>query len=450
MRVVARTTRCGNPKPPALPGDAARVAPPNRGLSPGTPSPGRAGGFGRGITILELLVVILIMLMVTAAAIPIVAPAMQNRRMRESARLVSSYFSAARGRAIETGRPVGVVVERFNGQPFGMVLSQVEVPPPYAGDIIDARCTVVAGGPTGAMSENNIPLGMDAMWFIAAMDPSFNPRLVRVGDQIQFNGTGPLYTILGPDEMPAPDGVIDPGVPLDVAYLYPTGSSIAHLRFPWANPVATPQPPAYQIIRQPTRSFTAPLQLPEGIVVDLTCSGMGATGTFFDPINSFGGPGVMTGSVPAVGPNVVFDPVIMFSPSGRLESVSQGANGRLARPTDAIYLLLGRRELMFDATQKNLPSDVVNQNLSSIPAASATIVDSTTWPAPPLHFWVSIGYQTGLITVAEVAPNLQDYTTAGRPLRDVITDALTSPPAAPENLTGARQFARESQSVGGR
>ena len=103
----------------------------------------------RGVTVLELLVVLLILLMVTAAAIPIVVPAMQNRQMREAARLVSSYFSMARSRAIETGRPVGVVVERNNGQPFGFQLSQVEVPPPYAGDIVGAVALVRMTG-TGA------------------------------------------------------------------------------------------------------------------------------------------------------------------------------------------------------------------------------------------------------------------------------------------------------------
>ena len=60
-------------------------------------------------------------------------------------------------------------------------------------------------------------------------------------------------------------------------------------------------------------------------------------------------------------------------------------------------------------------------------------------PAPPPHFWVSIGYQTGLVTVAEVAANFQDYLTS-QPLADVITNALPF----------ARQFARQSQSVGGR
>ena len=95
----------------------------------------------------------LILLMVTAAAIPIIAPAMQNRQMRESTRLVTSFIGAAKARAVQTGRPVGVVIERFNGQPFALQMSQVEVPPPYSGDIVGARLLVMPL-PTGSVSTN--------------------------------------------------------------------------------------------------------------------------------------------------------------------------------------------------------------------------------------------------------------------------------------------------------
>ena len=92
-----------------------------------------------GVTLIELLIVITILLMVTAAAIPLMIPALQNRRGREAARLVSSFISAARSRAIETGRPVGVMLERYNGLPFAMSLSYVEVPPTYAGDTVNSK-----------------------------------------------------------------------------------------------------------------------------------------------------------------------------------------------------------------------------------------------------------------------------------------------------------------------
>ena len=53
-----------------------------------------------GLTLVELLVVIVILLAVTAAAIPVVLPAVENRRIREASRLVTSYMAGARSRAM--------------------------------------------------------------------------------------------------------------------------------------------------------------------------------------------------------------------------------------------------------------------------------------------------------------------------------------------------------------
>ena len=132
------------------------------------------------MTLLELLIVMVILMMITAAAIPLLAPAVQNRRMREASRMVSSYISGARSKAIESGQPVGVMIERSNGQPYAMTLSYVEQPPPYSGDTTGALCTVhPAGGNTFNVN------------FVSGI----NQSLVQVGDQIQFGFQGPLYQI---------------------------------------------------------------------------------------------------------------------------------------------------------------------------------------------------------------------------------------------------------------
>lgn len=151
------------------------------------------------------------------------------------------------------------------------------------------------------------------------------------------------------------------------------------------------------------------------------------------------------GDVPDA-PYVPFDPQIIFSPSGRLDYVTLGG-GVLARPTDPVFLLMGRRELMFDVTNRGVAEDIVFQNLGPIPAAGAT-----TPPPPAENFWVTIGYQSGLVTVSEVAPNFQDYENNSgllTTLEDVINLTLNGNPTAPI-FGGARDFAKQSQSVGGR
>ena len=95
-----------------------------------SPAPRSAGR--RGITLIELMVVLVIMSIVTAASIPLLTTGVESRRVREAARLVTSYLSAAKSRAIETGRPAGVMFQRYAGPNYALTLVGVESPPPIA------------------------------------------------------------------------------------------------------------------------------------------------------------------------------------------------------------------------------------------------------------------------------------------------------------------------------
>ena len=93
----------------------------------------------RGVTLVELLVVVGIMLLLAAITIPSMQGLTEGRRVREAARAVNVYFGRARSRAIESGRPCGVMFERLERQPNAcVVLRQAEVPPPYSGDTWDS------------------------------------------------------------------------------------------------------------------------------------------------------------------------------------------------------------------------------------------------------------------------------------------------------------------------
>ena len=67
--------------------------------------------FRRGMTLVELLMVVATMTLLMAIAIPMVRPAFQNRQLREAARQTNAFFAGAMARAGETGRPVGVWIE---------------------------------------------------------------------------------------------------------------------------------------------------------------------------------------------------------------------------------------------------------------------------------------------------------------------------------------------------
>jgi type II secretory pathway pseudopilin PulG len=295
----------------------------------------RRGSRG-GVTLLELLAVITIMLMITAAAIPMLVTSLQGRQIREAARQVSAYLAGARARAIETGRPVGVAFppkQQYtnfpNPQRYATNLYYVEVPPPYSGDVTGAACTVsvlsVATPATpGLLSFTMTPAG------------TFNSSLVAFGDYIKLNYRGFLYQITSPGPTP-------------VLATYYYGQATAYEN----NPNLTVP---YQVFHQPVKSAAAPLQLPEGAVVDISAMHSDAYYPFqYDP------------------------PMLLFSATGTLAYIYDGANQTPTAST--AYMLIGRPDEMMPPQNAQVSQNVLD-------------LDS---------LWIAVGYQTGEISTAENA-----------------------------------------------
>jgi hypothetical protein len=117
----------------------------------------------------------------------------------------------------------------------------------------------------------------------------------------------------------------------------------------------------FEVILPPRKSAAAPLDVPAGLAIDLSSSGIGTTKTQF-----------IAGSTSDTTPVVV-----MFSPNGDVSDIYYG--GAAGSDYGTIHFLIGQ-----------------NDNSSS---ASGTV------PTPALadltSFWVSIGVRTGSITTAE-------------------------------------------------
>ena len=100
------------------------------------------------MTLIELLIVIIIMVMVVSVAIPLLKFNFGDKKIRETARQLNAYFALAKSLAAERNRQVGVMFERTPGNLNQCIsIYLVEVPPPYSGDVLDARA-YVAGIPT--------------------------------------------------------------------------------------------------------------------------------------------------------------------------------------------------------------------------------------------------------------------------------------------------------------
>ena len=337
----------------------------------------------RGLTLVELLVVIGIIVVLLAVAIPVMRLNFEDRHVREAARGVNAFIAAAQGRAAENNRPVGVWLERDpnnNGQCIRLYMA--DVPPPFTGDFAGARATIEP--------QNN---GNLHVWFRDGFSTGVAP-LVSVGDVIRFDYKGPYYPILRVFHNPNA-GV---GLKTQLWIGIPPGE---------VPPAAIGVRVPYQILRAPVKSNVSPIELSGTSAIDLNVSGPGLSTQAPRPPWPPAGPppewALESWQIPpsppqqqSLGP-ILFAPVrgmpadpdndpppdltpvvIVFSPSGRVDHLR--VQGQIIVPQDTVHLLLGSSENVGRADPTgNLADDALT------------------------NVWVSIGVQTGSVTTAEVA-----------------------------------------------
>jgi prepilin-type N-terminal cleavage/methylation domain-containing protein len=387
-----------------------------------------------GFTLVELLVVIAIISAVTIATIPLLLPALDSRRIREAARMVSTHFASAQSEALATGRSVGVWIERLSSEPTAaMDLFLCEVPPPYAGDAISSTVTI-------KIDTNGVAYFVFNAVDATAVAPSF----LRPGDQIRFGYRGAWYRLPGMTGQPSAGRTIASNqvqTLQNVTYLDPqnntrtspigyefepvdgsnddTSVSPPKPRYRYLPPAAvsaTGWTTPFQIYRQPVKSASSPMQMPGGAVLDLAFSGL-STDTFQDELPT--SPTNLQTAFPADKRPLIFT----FGKTGALDSIY--IMGQQYPLTDPIYFLIGKRE-------KLPPQNYVNTDPIETQSDKHNFRDLE-------NIWISINPKTGLVTTAEVAQVDDTSITAG-------TQAQMLSKAIP----AARQFATSAQSMGGR
>jgi len=368
----------------------------------------------RGMTLVELLVVVAILAVLLGIAIPAMRPSLKGRPTREAARAVNVYFGSARIRAKEIGRSCGVVIERLKGQPeCSMTLRQAEVPPPDAGDWMDSAVRVQdwsAGRADGRV------------WLVVRLRANdFSNGLIRDGDLMQLNHQGPWYTIRNTNFTVDSHGYIDftSGSVSDDWLDAPLALELADVPgqvTPWpTKPEGWSQPVPFEILRQPMATNAEPLELPSGTVIDLTVSGT-------DPTEP---PNLNTAEIPQlgwehaaeddhdhdhVGLSPAMEPVlIMFSPNGSVERVIYHEHDEDATDhfdhrdvivVDPIYLLVGRRE--------NVPYDATDPD--AVPNYQAAT-----------SLWITLSPQSGLVSTTGVQPEMATVYDSREPAREALT-----------------------------
>ena len=408
----------------------------------------RCRSLRRGMTLVELLVVVSIMMVLAAYVLPKLQLNSAGRRVREAARMVNVYLGVARNRAVETGRPCGVMFKRLEGDESGgsNILFQVEVPPPYAGDVTDAVVkvqdwTVIPGG--GLYNAGTASLKA----LVRLSDLS--DGLVRYGDQIQLNRQGPWYTILNDnkDDVSADDLGGDFPVDADgflkfsegtgtpwvtnhwltlvreyepgVSSPWPKKKTMTLLDPPWSTPVP------FAIRRQPSQTMAPPLVLPTGTAVDLGASGTNETPALFDT-NS---------GIPVT---------VMFSPNGAVSRYYyQGGSGEV--PSEPLFFLVGRQEQLGVGRVEN-PKEAV-------PPATVPDADEETmanWQIMT-NLWLTMNPQNGTTSVSENAVTDDWYTNCENDSNYATdNDYAVRQQRVGDAIDEARTFAKQARNMGGR
>jgi len=312
----------------------------------------------RAMTMIELLVVITIIMVLTGVMIPTIRYQNRNRALREAERQLNAFIGSAQARAQQLGRPVGIWIERVNdGDPMVSANHSVsvylaEVPLPYSGNLRNSFVKITSAGvltfhlPIITRYDSNTGLPIYAYDTILH---NINNHLIKRGDsfKIQFNYRGPYY-----------DAVRN-------GNNYQLRNNQRHGRLPTANLGSSSGIP-YQIHRLPKKSFSPPLNLPAGTVIDLSVSGTMAGGYEFRTTNTSNRRPV----------------IIMFNPSDGVATV--WSNGIPNPPMGWIHLLVGRQN---QVSPTNLWLDEETEK--------GNVMDMN-------NRWVSIDHRTGSIVSENV------------------------------------------------
>ena len=328
------------------------------------------GRFRTGMSLLELMVVIVILGLLAVSIIPAI-DANDERKAREAAITVSSLVASANSRARQTSDGAGIWLEPLDKSATSTTPSRgsadlfvAQPGAPYTGEDFASQSHVFL---------NPIPnLNPGSQQAVAVFSLQTCPNIESYCDlysQIYIEGR--LYyltlpALLQKSLLPPPydtqptDGIISIGLITTIlpdTDAIPTSSPAYNaLDINPKYPALDSGHPTFRIDNSPTRSSTAPLSLPNGYVVDIAWSSYGNM-LFINSGNLLPGtPNTFTGIDYFLPSEPV---VIMFNSVGniqelryRIDFMSQKHDYRIHRNAD-VFLLIGRADRAGNAFVQN-------------------------------------------------------------------------------------------------
>lgn len=272
----------------------------------------------RGMTLVELLVVLAVVTVLAGIALPGVKGTLREQRVKRAASQVQAFIEDARARAIASGGG-GVIIDRIGSANIGersqaIRMRLAKVPPPYSGDTGLAKCTVLVRRvqPTAPTTLPNDSAQLDeiSLWFDATAvqmrrsaadlieDPPITPTLINIGDVVHLGDAGLPLRITGIFRgTNALAANFDPGgPPTEFPQAEVTAGTIGNFTVALVERVEPNtnmrryhrQPTSFVVHRRPRPAIAMPANLPEGTSIDLTVSGIGRHGNEFSPMEISG------------------------------------------------------------------------------------------------------------------------------------------------------------------
>ena len=317
--------------------------------------------FRRGMTLVELLVVVAIMVMLLAVSVPMLKPMLESRKTNNAAHVLAGAFRLARTKSIQEQQSYCVRLTPYMNAPTVALQLPMQkkgviehVNPPHVRVRVERGKIVFYCFDKGTWQipdPSNLFFDDDLQAELVKAQKHFSSN-----GSVQFNRLGRSFTfsvIEGVAQLSPPyDGLILPEVPMDAMEYRVSRPSAASL------------------------SWLSPTVMPQGTVVDLMFSG-GET------VN-FAGNEKTLDDFPAAfsaGDEVV----VVFSPAGHVDFLH--INGEAKNVNEMLYFCVGEWHRQMDAANGGTLADDKKTNLDV-----------------PATYWVTLHPKTGIVRITENAP----------------------------------------------
>ncbi len=377
-------------------------------------------------TLVELLIVMAIIILIAAVTLPSLKGLLADQKVSQAARLVQGYAQAAKARAVATGRPVALIIDRLRYDAGGGAtandslvanntctrLSTGDVFPPYQGDWAGATGELYdlpasSSDPNandGFADAIRIAAAQAASLFDLSTNPPTSSGMVRAGDLLELGPRRQRF-VLNADpvfDMTNSQVILSFTNPPWAAGTGPGNVTNKPMVEPvWSVPRGDPgigsgPSVAFRVYRTPSKSLAQGISLPRGTCIDLHFSGMGQTGRDFssDSIHATNTSGA---AYPSTNPN--YGPIyIVFNPRGTVDTwYSQNRAASVVAPlfqpgapTGLIHLLVG----VTDQVPTSPALDAAGA-LNATDDLRSNIMDTA-------NTWISINPYSGVVTSSAV------------------------------------------------